>query len=120
MSANDPLRLLSACMPPVASAELRERVLDAARASMAGAPRPTRADRIYFSTGWRLAWAGAAAVAVAVEILSSGPRAIAARPVAVPESRAAASELGFTAAGWMGDGVSVSSEPSIATKEIPL
>ena len=120
MRSNDPLRLLSACPPPVASAALRERALGAARAAMARAPRPTRTDRIYFSTAWRLAWAGAAALAIAVEVLSSGPGAVAARPAGVPESRAAASELGLTPAGWMGDGVAVSSEPAIAAKEIPL
>ena len=99
--------------PPRAPEALRERVLAASRTVAAACPVATRADRIWFSRGWRLAWLAALVVLVTLEVFVARPA------VVIPEAELAspaleadrvAVALGLPPGGWLGARV-VSGEP---------
>jgi len=98
--------LLSRFAPPRAPQALRARVLQKAGAAAAAAVPPSRTDRIWFSTRWRLAWATALAAMVLLEVLFL--RDTEAPMPSIPQMReadAAAIAVGLRPAGYLGDRV---------------
>lgn len=103
--------------PPRAGDALRERVLTAARAAVESAARPSRTDRIYYSTTWRLAWVGVFASLVLIETLAvrevnGRGRTDVPSNSSISESTAAAEALGLPGNGWIGREVVTSRETS--------
>ncbi len=100
--------------PPHAPAELRARVLAQALRAIEVGARPTPSDRIWYSTGWRLAWTAALALFVLLDVLvtrSTGGLAVApAANTAGGETAAAASAIGLRGRGWMGGSVAANDE----------
>ncbi len=122
MTPLDPLRRFA---PPRASIELRERVLAGARDAMTSSVAASRADRIWFSTGWRLAWVATLAACVLVE----ASLARATRPAhahqwpagaVTREAAAAAAEIGISGHGLIGDRVVTNDETARDAMEVPL
>src|SRR5262245_64946738 len=111
MTPLDPLRRFA---PPRAPVALRERVLAGARVAMTSSVVASRTDRIWFATGWRLAWAGTIAACVLVEaafVYAARPRAHLRTEGAAPrEVAAAAAEIGVSGSGLIGDRVVTNDE----------
>ncbi len=104
---SDPLARFA---PPRVSDALRERVLVAARSAIVASPSATRADRIWFSPAWRVAWVAALAALAALEVVSvRGIDAMrgghGSSQATTGEADAAATELGLSARGWVGERV---------------
>lgn len=122
MSRLEPMVLLRRFPPPRAGEDLRERVLAASRDAVARADRPSRADRIWFSASWRLAWAGAIAALALVELISAraaGRAALSGAPPSseVRESALAAEALGLPPEGWIGGRIATGSDSQLDAKE---
>ena len=93
--------------PPPAPGGLRERVLAASRPVAAACPAAMRADRIWFSRRWRLAWVATLLAFAALEAVvgrrHAGDRDRSpAAPGAAHEADAAAVALGLAPGGWLG------------------
>jgi hypothetical protein len=111
--------------PPRASSALRERVLAGAREAVSSSVAISRADRIWFSTGWRFAWVAAIAACALVEASVVRRTASARgqlRPVsaATREADAAAAAIGIPGAGLIGDRVVTNDETAHDGLEVPL
>ncbi len=103
---------------PGAPEGLRERVLRHARAAAAVAVPPSPTDRIWYSTGWRLAWAGALAAMVLLEFAVVRSTEAPAPSIAhVREADAAAAAVGLPPAGYVGDRVVNDTAFLLATEE---
>jgi len=95
------LGLLQDLKPPIAPELLRQRVLTCARDAIASAPRPTVADRVWFSRGWRIAYAGVLVLLVVIELLAAQTQSGAGRPqpgrmpVAITEADTVADAIGL-------------------------
>jgi|GEM_PF-1291330 len=83
MSLPDPFRGLE---PTRAPQDLRDRVLASARRA-AAEPRPGLVDRLWSSTGLRLAWVGCVLVLLVANLTSTGP-APTAGPSLAPQATA--------------------------------
>ena len=122
MSTPEPRDLLWIFPPPPAPGALRERALAGAREAASKAIRPSRADRIWFSHGWRMAWAGGIAALVLIEAFSANAARSTGRPRSpsagtVRESAVAAEALGLPARGWVGDRVATNRETLLGAEE---
>ena len=112
LDRRDPVRAFG---PPRASDALRARVLARAAEAVASAARPTRADRIWFSRGYRLAWVGALVAMILFETLSSRATGVSGgsgspAPAAASEGAAAAEAMGLPVDGWIGERVVTSDQ----------
>jgi hypothetical protein len=94
MTRRELTRALRRIELPRAPATLRERVMSAARD--APRSRPTVADRLFFSPGWRLAWCTAVLALALLEWRMAGAVGPASTPgLEAHEGRAAAAEIGL-------------------------
>ena len=102
------------------------RVMAGARDGVASSRRPSRADRIWFSSGWRLAWAAALASFALIEAFAvsaagdPGGTRRSKRATAVRESAAAAEALGLPDRGWVGASVVTNEGTAHGAMEVPL
>ena len=102
--------------PPRASEALRERVLATSRPVAAACPVATRADRIWFSRGWRLAWVAVLLLLVTLDRVAVRPSAVGRGAPSDPpamghEADRVAMALGLPRGGWLGARVMSGSAP---------
>jgi len=114
------MRELRRFEPPHPPGALRASVLARAREAAASSPAPSRADRIFYSRGWRLAWAAAIAALALVEAVSLRGARWTTSPAIVRESDAAAEALGLAPGVYVGERVVTGDDSTRALTENAL